>query len=249
MPVARAVARAGDVGNSQQGLMEADESASESAANHASPSGSRKRGRSAARRRALLDAARRAIRAHGPDVSMEQIAAEAGISRPILYRHFGNRQGMAEAVAHDAVAGVLGGREQAASPPRVPAISDGLNLRDTLQELVRQYLDFVDEDPDLYRFIVRQRAFRRIAQQGDLAKGAEGPLGILTLPLVAALQREGLSEMEAGWQANLLAGMLATAVGWNVETKHFAREELERRMLALCERVGELAPARSDTGE
>jgi AcrR family transcriptional regulator len=197
----------------------------------------RSRGRSAARRRALLDAARRTIRAHGADVSMEQIAAEAGVSRPILYRHFGSREGMAEAVAHDAVADFMGQRAQVEHVPRVPPFVDGLGLHETLLELVRQYLDFVDYDPALYRFILRERAFRRISQEGDRV---EGPLGIIILPLVAALAREGLSDVEADWQAHLLAGLLAAAVGWNVETRNFDRSELERRMLALCEQVVDL---------
>jgi AcrR family transcriptional regulator len=197
----------------------------------------RSRGRSAARRRALLDAARCAIRAHGPDVSMEQIAAEASVSRPILYRHFGSREGMAQAVAHDAIADFMGESVQAGHVPRVPAIIEGSGLRETLLELVRQYLDFVDYDPELYRFILRERAFRRISQEGDRA---EGPLGLIILPLVTALALEGLSEIEANWQAHLLAGVLAAAVGWNVETRGFDRPELERRMLALCEQVVDL---------
>ena len=47
---------------------------------------------------------------------------------------------------------------------------------------------------------------------------------------VTALAREGFSEIEADWQAHLLAGALAAAVGWNVETRGFDRPELERRM-------------------
>src|SRR2546423_9774671 len=54
-----------------------------------------------ARRDELVDAALRSIRELGPDVSMEQIAAEAGVTKPILYRHFGDKDGLCEAVAQN----------------------------------------------------------------------------------------------------------------------------------------------------
>src|SRR3569833_4328 len=59
----------------------------------------RRTGRDPRRRRGLLDAADRIIRREGPDVSMASIAAEAGITKPILYRHFGDKSGLYQALA------------------------------------------------------------------------------------------------------------------------------------------------------
>ena len=53
----------------------------------------------AARREALLDAADRIVRRDGPVASMATIAAEAGITKPILYRHFGDKSGLYAALA------------------------------------------------------------------------------------------------------------------------------------------------------
>ena len=47
-----------------------------------------------ARREALLDAADRIVQRDGPAASMATIAAEAGITKPILYRHFGDKNGL-----------------------------------------------------------------------------------------------------------------------------------------------------------
>src|SRR5687768_17898518 len=52
-----------------------------------------------ARRDALMDAAVEAIREHGPNASMEDLAKSAGVTKPILYRHFGHRDGLTAALA------------------------------------------------------------------------------------------------------------------------------------------------------
>ena len=41
------------------------------------------------RRRELVESTLRAIRRHGATVGMDEIAAEAGTSKPVIYRHFG----------------------------------------------------------------------------------------------------------------------------------------------------------------
>ncbi|MGH2819151.1 MAG: helix-turn-helix domain-containing protein, partial [Actinomycetota bacterium] len=42
----------------------------------------------------LLDAADNVVRRDGPEASMQKIAAEAGITKPILYRQFGDKGGL-----------------------------------------------------------------------------------------------------------------------------------------------------------
>ena len=51
------------------------------------------------RRRELLEAANRVVLRDGPEASMNAIAAEAGITKPILYRHFGDKNGLYRALA------------------------------------------------------------------------------------------------------------------------------------------------------
>src|SRR5690348_8052225 len=55
--------------------------------------------RRAARREELLAGAIKVIRRDGPLASMDAIAAEAGVTKPIVYRHFGDRDGLTQAVA------------------------------------------------------------------------------------------------------------------------------------------------------
>src|SRR3546814_15026081 len=51
------------------------------------------------RRGELLDAAVEAIRVAGPGATMEQLARAGGVTKPILYRHFRDRDGLITAIA------------------------------------------------------------------------------------------------------------------------------------------------------
>ena len=50
-------------------------------------------------RQRLLDDAMAAIRLHGSSVSVENIAAHAGVSKPVIYAEFGDKAGIADALA------------------------------------------------------------------------------------------------------------------------------------------------------
>ena len=64
-----------------------------------------------ARREELLDAAERVIKAHGPDVSMNDIAAEIGLTKPVVYRSLGDKAELSAALGGrvgERLAGSLG---------------------------------------------------------------------------------------------------------------------------------------------
>lgn len=105
------------------------------------------------RRRDLLDAAERAIRRHGPGATMDDVAAEAGITKPILYRHFGAKGGLYEALARR-WARVLGERLEAA----LAAESD---WRRRVEVTLDTWLAAIEGDPELYRFLLHRAAAER----------------------------------------------------------------------------------------
>ena len=105
------------------------------------------------RRAQLLEAADRAIAAHGAAVRMEDIASEAGVTKPILYRHFGDKGGLYEAVARRA-ARVLEER-----------LEIGLEVaegpREKLRATIDAFLAAVEERPETYRFLLHSAAAER----------------------------------------------------------------------------------------
>ncbi|HEY0806144.1 MAG TPA: helix-turn-helix domain-containing protein, partial [Pseudonocardiaceae bacterium] len=50
------------------------------------------------RREEFVEATIRAVTRQGPDVGMDEIAAEAGVTKPVLYRHFTDKADLYYAV-------------------------------------------------------------------------------------------------------------------------------------------------------
>lgn len=157
------------------------------------------------RRDELIDAAVRTIRRHGPNASMDDIAAEAGLTKPILYATFGDKAGLAGALAQRYLGEML---------PRVLA---AFASQDEPREMVRSAIDvfigFVDDDPKVYRFLVRgvstdERSF--IEQQLITEFGLR-----LAQVLRTALRNAGTDTGPAElWSFSILGTVLAGAEWW-----------------------------------
>jgi len=103
-------------------------------------------GRSAARRQELLEAADRVVRRAGPAASMDDIAAEAGVSKPIVYRHFRDKKGLYLILAERYVEALLT-RVRSALAASAPG-------RERVAVTLDTYLAFVEEHREAYRFLV-----------------------------------------------------------------------------------------------
>ncbi|PRX98728.1 TetR family transcriptional regulator [Allonocardiopsis opalescens] len=113
------------------------------------------------RRAELLNAAERAIGRDGPDVSMAAIAAEAGISKPILYRHFGDKSGLYRALAERHAGAV-------AAELRRQFYADG-DLRARARSAIDAYLGLVSANLNLYRFLMHRATGEDAATRGELS--------------------------------------------------------------------------------
>lgn len=79
---------------------------------------------------------------------MAAIAAEAGISKPILYRHFGDKSGLYRALAERYVDPLM---ERVREKLREPA-----ELRSRVRATVGTYLQMISENLNLYRFLMHR---------------------------------------------------------------------------------------------
>lgn len=101
----------------------------------------------AAQRARLLEGAIVAIRRVGPEASVDEMAAEAGVSKPVLYSEFGDKHGIAEAIAVDVV--------RRAERNMAGDLADGVELRKVLGLAIEGFFDVVTADPAIYGFIFR----------------------------------------------------------------------------------------------
>jgi AcrR family transcriptional regulator len=101
------------------------------------------------RREQLLDAAKRVVERHGfHGVSIEAVAREAGITRPIVYGHFHDLGGLLEALIERESERAL-----AQLAKVLPRDLSG-DPADTLLAALRGYLGAVRQDPGTWRLVL-----------------------------------------------------------------------------------------------
>src|SRR6476660_2089861 len=101
----------------------------------------------AERREQLIEIARRLFAARGFDgTSIEEIAARAEVSKPVVYEHFGGKEGLYAVVVDRAVRSLLGMMQESltAGQPRMMPGEAALAL-----------LDDIEQSSDGFRILVR----------------------------------------------------------------------------------------------
>ncbi len=106
------------------------------------------------RRRELVEATLRAIREHGAGVGMDDIAAAAGTSKTVFYRHFTDRSGLYAAVSASVDARILRDLGAAMGEGSPDLASAGGSPRTVIAAAIESYLALVERDPEVYRFVV-----------------------------------------------------------------------------------------------
>lgn len=166
------------------------------------------------RREQLLAAAMTAVRRDGPTVSMEAIAAEAGVTKPIVYRHFGDRSGLVSALAtqfSDELMGALRTSLERAAEPR-----------DLLVGTIDAYLAFVEREPNLYRFVVQHADGGAEEISGFVRQVAQE----VAVVLGERLRQIGYDSGAAEPWAYGLVGMVHLAGDWWVDRAAMPRARL-----------------------
>jgi AcrR family transcriptional regulator len=182
-------------------------------------------GRREERRAALVRAAIQAIRRHGPDVAMEDVAAAAGVSKPILYRYFRDKGDLYMAVSEHATeflrTALLSGLDEYGNP------------RELLRVVIDTYLRFIEEDPELYRFVVRRSFPDRPVQRDLVTTNSELIAGALTTIFTDRLHQLGMDPGGAATWAHAGVGMVQAAGDWWLERRPLPREALRDYLLMM----------------
>ncbi len=157
------------------------------------------------RREELLDAAVRAIKRVGPHASMDDIAAEAGLTKPILYSHFGDKAGLAAALAEQYLTDLM--------PQVLASFSDGGHPKEMVRRAIDTFIGFVEGDPQVYRFLVRGVGGAELSfiEQRLITEFGLGLAQVLRGALRAAGADPRPAEL---WSFSILGTVLAGAEWW-----------------------------------
>ncbi|GDY30035.1 TetR family transcriptional regulator [Gandjariella thermophila] len=184
------------------------------------PDGRRERWRAhrEARRAEFVEATVRAVARHGPDVGMDEIAAEAGVSKPVLYRHFTDKADLYVAVGRRATE-LLMSRV-------VPALTGCGTPYEWIRRSVDAYLGTIDDYPDLYRFVVRRSFADRPVSEDPVAEDKTMIAAQLAALLGDHLRAFGVDSGGAEPWAHAIVGMVHSAGDWWLERRSMSRQSL-----------------------
>jgi len=174
------------------------------------------------RRAELLDAAERAIRRIGPHASMDELAAEAGITKPILYSHFGDKAGLVTALSERVAARMNRAILRELSAHRSP--------REVVRSTIAAFCTFIEDEPELYRFLVQSAMYRPSRASSRVASGISNSIAI---SLGAALRRAGADSGAAEPWAFAIVGMTFAGAAWWLERRTMSKDDLVNYLTQL----------------
>ncbi|MTE22194.1 TetR family transcriptional regulator [Streptomyces sp. TRM43335] len=200
------------------------------------------RGAAEQRRRELLEAAERVVLRDGPGASMNAIAAEAGITKPILYRHFGDKGGLyrALAVRHtDALVDALR-----------TALDEPTDRRERVEAALDTYLAAIEARPQVYRFLMHPAEEPGGERGFDIGQHAAPLLRRLGEELATVIAERVELDPDSGERARVwghgIVGMMHAAGDWWLRERPCPRQSLVKHLADLL--WGALATADDRAG-
>jgi AcrR family transcriptional regulator len=180
--------------------------------------------RRAERRAEMVQAAMSAVRTHGPGVSVAEIAAAAGITKPVLYRHFDDRSDLQSAVGQQAAANLMA---------RIaPALQIDGDPPEVIHRIVDAFLSGIEDEPELWRFVVHHPIER--APGAEIVDDARAEIAtMLTAVLAHQLRTAGRDTDRAAVWAHGLVGMVQSAGDWWLERRTMSRAALTDHLTAI----------------
>lgn len=159
------------------------------------------------------------------DLSIDDIAAKAEISRGLLFHYFASMQDFQVAVATEVMDGLV---DRLGAPPRCGAPESR-----RLERSVEIYVDYIAERPDLYRSVVRGASSSHERMRGVAAHTRERIVDIILDDLKARDER-GLAADDVGVRlgAHAWIAMTEEMVARWLDDQVIDRAELVARVIA-----------------
>jgi AcrR family transcriptional regulator len=177
------------------------------------------------RREQLLEVGRKLFAEKGFEgTSVEEIAAKAGVSKPVVYEHFGGKEGLYAVVVDREIRTLLDGITDAL---RAEATSRGL-----LEAAALALLDYVECSTDGFRILVRDSPAGQ--STGSFASLISDVASQVEHLLAAEFKSRKLDPKTAPIYAQMLVGMVALTGQWWLDSRKFKKADVAAHLVNLA---------------
>ncbi len=179
---------------------------------------------SAERREQLIEIARALFAERGIEgTAIEEVAARAGVSKPIVYEHFGGKEGLYAVVVDREVRQLL---------DMMRTSLTGEHPRDLLEQAAFSLLDYIEQSSDGFRILVRDSPIGSASGSfvsiiGDIASRVE-------YILEGEFSARGFDSTYAPMYAQMLVGMVGTTGQWWLDVRTPGKQEVAAHLVNLA---------------
>ncbi len=179
---------------------------------------------SAQRREQLIAIGRQLFAERGYDAtSVEEIAARAKVSKPVVYEHFGGKEGLYAVVVD---------REVRAMIERLSTALTSGHPRELLEQAAIALLDYIENETDGFRVLVRESPVLSAESNfssvlNDVAHQVEHILGV-------QFKQRGYDRKLSELYAQALVGMVALTGRWWLDVRKPNKEAVAAHLVNLA---------------
>lgn len=156
--------------------------------------------------------------------SVEEIALRADVSKPVVYEHFGGKEGLYAVIVDREVEALLGAL--------TGALSSRAHPRQLVERAALALLGYIEDSPDGFRILVRDSPVAQASGTfssllGDVSSQVEGLLG-------DQFSRRGLDPFVAPFYAQMLVGQVALAGQHWAEVREPSKQVVAAHLVNLA---------------
>jgi AcrR family transcriptional regulator len=178
------------------------------------------------RREQLIDVGRKLFASKGFEaVTIEEIASKAGVSKPVVYEHFGSKDGLYAVIVDREMNALMG------------MVSDSLTgtsggARELLEQAGRALFDYIETHNEGFRILVRDSPVSQ--STGNFASLLRDVASQVEARLAREFDRKGYPPKLAPMYANMLVGMVALTGQWWLDVRKPKKEEVVAHVVNLA---------------
>jgi AcrR family transcriptional regulator len=177
------------------------------------------------RREQLIEIGRKLFAEKGFEgTTVEEIASRADVSKPVVYEHFGGKEGLYAVVVDREIRLLLDGIQG--------ALTTGAGARELLEQAALALLDYIEGSTDGFRILVRDSPVGESTGSfasliSDVATQVEHILG-------AEFKRRKIDPKTAPLYAQMLVGMVALTGQWWLDSRKFKKADVAAHLVNLA---------------